>query len=70
MKYYDCRTKVEEIRKEKFDHYRQKKLFTDVTLIAAKGDEKKFDVHRAIMAAISPYVMFNVQHYFSMAFEI
>lgn len=56
----DCYTEVEEMRREKFEEYRQRKLFTDVTLIVenSSGDEVKFHLHRAILAAVSPYVIY------------
>ena len=56
----DCCTEVEEIRRERFEEYRQRKLFTDVTLIAenSRGEEEKFHLHRAILAAVSPYVTY------------
>ena len=60
---FDCWKKVEEKLREKFDEYRRMNLFTDVTLIATNngGGEEKFAVHRIILSAVSPYVMFNFQ---------
>ena len=56
--------------REKFDEYRRMNLFTDVTLIVKNdgGDEVKFPVHRIILSAISPYVMFDV--IFFILFEV
>ena len=62
----DCWKKVEEKLREKFDEYRRLNLFTDVTLIVRNnlGVEEKFPVHRIILSAVSPYVMFNAIFYF------
>ena len=61
----DCWTKVEKRLREKFDEYRRLNLFTDVTLIVKNyyGNEVNFPVHRIILSAISPYVMFNFVFY-------
>ena len=58
----DCWTEATEKFREFFDEYRRKKLFIDVTLIASnnEGGEVEFPVHRAILAAVSPYVMFHI----------
>ena len=62
----DCWKKVEEKLREKFDEYRRINLFTDITLIVRNnlGVEEKFPVHRIILSAVSPYVMFNAIFYF------
>ena len=58
----NCRTEVGEMLLENLDEYRRMNLFTDVTLIAINngGVEEKFPVHRLILSAVSPYVMFNI----------
>lgn len=68
----NCWKKVEEKLREKFDEYRRMNLFTDVTLIAINncGDEVKFPVHRIILSAVSPYVMFNGIFYFPWSLEL
>ena len=57
----DYSAEVEKVRREKFEEYRQRELFTDVTLIAVNrsGDEVKFHLQRAILAAVSHFVIFN-----------